>query len=98
MGLLDGKKPGEKPGPAGHGLNPGGKPGPASQGAAGGARPILNKPAPASKPAEEYYTVVAGDTLTKIANKYGTTVDQLQSWNNIKNVNLINVGQKLRVK
>lgn len=45
-----------------------------------------------------YYTVVSGDNLTKIANKYGTTVNQLVSWNNITNPNLIYPGQKLRVK
>ena len=45
-----------------------------------------------------YYTVVSGDNLTKIANKYGTTVNQLVSWNNIANPNLIYPGQKLRVK
>ena len=45
-----------------------------------------------------YYTVKAGDTLSGIAKKYNTTVNQLASWNNIKNVNLIYVGQKLRVK
>ncbi len=47
---------------------------------------------------EEYYIVKKGDTLTKIAKKYNTPVNQLVSWNNIKNANLINVGQKLRVK
>ena len=46
----------------------------------------------------EYYTVVSGDNLTKIANKYGTTVNQLVSWNNIANPDLIYAGQKLRVK
>lgn len=45
-----------------------------------------------------YYVVKSGDTLSAIARKYGTTVNQLASWNNIKNVNLIYVGQKLRVK
>lgn len=45
-----------------------------------------------------YYTVKAGDTLSEIAQKYNTTVKQLASWNNIKNVDLIHVGQKLRVK
>ena len=45
-----------------------------------------------------YYTVVSGDNLTKIANRYGTTVNQLVSWNNIANANLIYPGQKLRVK
>ena len=47
---------------------------------------------------KEYYIVKKGDTLTKIAKKYKTTVKQLAKWNNIKNVNVIKVGQKLRVK
>lgn len=45
-----------------------------------------------------YYTVVTGDNLTKIANRYGTTVNRLVAWNNISNPNLIYPGQKLRVK
>lgn len=49
-------------------------------------------------PKIEYYTIQSGDTLTKIAKKYGTTVNQLVSWNNIKNKNLIYAGQKIRVK
>jgi len=49
------------------------------------------------KPNVEYYIVQKGDNLTKIAKKYGTTVNQLVAWNNIKNKNLINIGQKLRV-
>lgn len=51
-----------------------------------------------SSSSSTYYTVVSGDTLSKIAARYGTTVNQLVSWNNIKNANLIYVGQKLRVK
>lgn len=47
---------------------------------------------------EEYYTVVSGDNLTRIANRYGTTVNQLVAWNGIKNPNLIHPGQRLRVK
>ena len=47
---------------------------------------------------KEYYTVKKGDTLSAIAKKYGTTVNQLVKWNNIKNANLIYAGQKLRVK
>ena len=45
-----------------------------------------------------YYTVQKNDNLTKIAKKYGTTVNQLVAWNNIANPNLIYTGQKLRVK
>jgi LysM repeat protein len=41
------------------------------------------------------YTVRAGDTLAKIAARYGTTVWRL-AWNNgIKNYNRIYVGQRL---
>lgn len=45
-----------------------------------------------------YYTVKPGDCLSVIAQKYGTTVSQLKSWNGISNPNLIYAGQKLRVK
>ncbi len=47
---------------------------------------------------DKYYTVKSGDTLSYIAYKYNTTVDKLVSLNNIKNRNLIYVGQRLRVK
>lgn len=46
----------------------------------------------------QYYTIKSGDTLSEIAQKYGTTVKQLQSWNKIKNANVIYAGQKIRVK
>lgn len=59
---------------------------------------IVNSKISANQPKAEYYTVKKGDTLGKIAKKYGTTVDQLVKWNNIKNKNLIYTGQKLRVK
>lgn len=45
--------------------------------------------------ANTYYTVKKGDTLSGIAKKYGTTVAYLAKLNNIKNVNLIYVNQKL---
>lgn len=43
------------------------------------------------------YTVKSGDTLSKIANKYGVTVSHIAEMNNITNVNLIYPGQKLRI-
>ena len=63
----------------------------------GGSAPAP-APKPAPKPSAQYYTVVRGDNLTKIAKRYGTTVNQLVAWNGIKNPNLIYPGQKLRVK
>lgn len=44
------------------------------------------------------YTVKKGDTLSGIARKYGTTVKKIAADNGIKNVNLIRVGQKLKIK
>lgn len=46
----------------------------------------------------KYYTVKAGDTLSKIAKAYNTTVAKLVKLNNIDNPNLIYTGDKLRVK
>jgi flagellum-specific peptidoglycan hydrolase FlgJ len=46
----------------------------------------------------QVYIVKKGDTLTAIAKKYNTTVQNLVKLNNIKNPDLILVGQKLRLK
>lgn len=43
------------------------------------------------------YTVRAGDTLSGIAARYGTTWQHLQQINGIRNANLIRVGQVLRI-
>lgn len=43
------------------------------------------------------YTVVKGDTLHRIAKRFGTTVDILVKINKIKNRNLIHVGQVLLI-
>ena len=44
-----------------------------------------------------YYTVVLGDTLGKVANRFGVTVDELVKLNNLSNPNLIYVGTVLKV-
>lgn len=45
---------------------------------------------------EEVYTVKSGDTLYSIASKYGLSVSELKSLNNLSNNNL-SIGQKLIV-
>ena len=55
-------------------------------------------PVPPKPPIADTYTVVKGDNLTRIAARYGTTVAELVRINAIKNANLINVGQVLKLK
>ena len=43
------------------------------------------------------YTVKKGDTLSAIAQKYGTTVKAIAAENKISDVNMIRVGQKLKI-
>jgi membrane-bound lytic murein transglycosylase D len=52
----------------------------------------------ASKPAAPggFYTVVRGDTLSRIASRFGASVAQLTQWNNLKSTQPA-VGQKLAV-
>lgn len=45
-----------------------------------------------------YYTIQSGDCLSLIAERFGTTVDNLVSLNGIKNRDLIFAGTTIRVK
>ena len=44
------------------------------------------------------YTIQAGDTLQKIADNYGTTVEDIARDNNIQDVNMIIAGNSLNIK
>jgi lipoprotein NlpD len=56
-------------------------------------------PSPATEPdgRPQTYTVKRGDTLYAIALDHGLDYRELAAWNNIENINLIHVGQVLRV-
>lgn len=74
-------------------------------------KPIINKPvvkepvkeikpiisAPDTKHAYEYYIVKSGDSLSKIANVYNTTVDRIVKLNGINNPDSLSIGQKLLI-
>lgn len=49
------------------------------------------------KPAVNVYIVKKGDTLSKIAAEYRTTVQKLVMLNGIKNANLIHIGQEIKL-
>jgi LysM repeat protein len=49
-------------------------------------------------PAEDVmYTVVAGDTLGRIAERFGLTVEQIAAANNLTSVHTLDVGQQLLI-
>ncbi len=62
--------------------------------------PVNQQPQAPSQPVAsgDTYTVKAGDTLSGIAARYGTTYQELARINNIANPNVIFVGQVLNVK
>ena len=62
------------------------------------SKPVEQQTRPISTEANITYIVKAGDTLSGIAKKFVTTVDELVRINNIKNPNLIYVGQQLKIK
>lgn len=59
--------------------------------------PTTSQPSTTTNNSETVYTVVAGDTLSGIASRYGTTYQKLAEYNGIANPNLIIVGQKIRI-
>lgn len=45
-----------------------------------------------------YYIVKPGDTLSKIADDYAITIDEIMTLNNISDPNAIEVGQRLLIQ
>jgi murein DD-endopeptidase MepM/ murein hydrolase activator NlpD len=58
-------------------------------------KPVSVAPTP---PVPGTYTVVKGDSLSRIASRNGTTVAELVRINDIKNANAINVGQVIKLR
>lgn len=67
---------------------------PASASKPAGKAPTTHKPATTSK----VYTVRSGDTVSRIAGKYGVTVADIVSANHLRNASIIYVGQRLVIK
>ncbi|WP_413305661.1 LysM peptidoglycan-binding domain-containing protein [Bacillus sp. 1P10SD] len=57
---------------------------------------VSNEPIDVQAPQTNTYTVVSGDALIKIGNRFNVTVDELKQWNNLTNT-IIYVGQVLKV-
>lgn len=53
--------------------------------------------APVTAPTAQTHTVVSGDTLFGIAQKYGTTTASLYAWNSLSSASIIYPGQSITV-
>lgn len=66
-----------------------------------GGGTVTNPPAPTPQPAPQpggtFYTVQPGDTLTRIALRFGVSVQSLALANGLSNINVIFVGQQLTI-
>lgn len=62
-----------------------------------GSVPTPTPPAPSPAPDYVTYVIQPGDTLSEIAERFGTSYQTLASLNNISDPNLIYAGQTLRI-
>ncbi len=61
-----------------------------------GRETIFSATAKPGDPLTEYYTIVPGDSLFKIAKRFDITAELLARINNIRNVNLIQAGRRIK--
>jgi LysM repeat protein len=59
------------------------------------ATPVPATLAPTPTAAPRTYVVQGGDTLSLIANRFGTSVEALRIANGLKSADVINIGQVL---
>jgi nucleoid-associated protein YgaU len=59
--------------------------------------PSRRPPASPTAAVVESYTVRSGDTLSEIAERYGTTVEELQRVNSLGTSTLLRIGQELKL-
>ncbi|GAA5483479.1 LysM peptidoglycan-binding domain-containing protein [Haloferula sargassicola] len=61
------------------------------------AAPATTAPQPEAAAKPVYHTVKAGESLSKIATRHGTTTTKLVKLNGLRNAGLIRVGQRLQI-
>jgi LysM repeat protein len=56
---------------------------------------VVEEPTPAPIEQDTVHTVVAGDTLFKIATQYGVSLDDITAVNDIPDINRLEIGQQI---
>ncbi len=74
-----------------------GSPTPGASGTPAGTATPSASPTPSATPTSTTYAVKSGDTLTGIADQFGTTPEAIQRANNITNATGLQIGQQLTI-
>ena len=74
-----------------------GSPTPGASGTPAATQTPSASPTPSATPTSTTYAVKSGDTLTGIADQFGTTPEAIQRANNITNATGLQIGQQLTI-
>jgi LysM repeat protein len=65
--------------------------------AAAAVAAALEEPEVPAQPLDRIYVVVAGDVLSRIAQRFAVTVEAIAAYNELSNPNALRIGQELRI-
>lgn len=57
---------------------------------------VTAKSTPVSPSATTYHTVAKGETMFRVSQIYGVTIEQIQQWNNLTDTG-VKMGQKIKI-
>ncbi len=69
----------------------------AAEEAAAAVAAALEEPEVPAQPLDQIYVVVAGDVLSRIAQRFAVTVEAIAAYNELSNPNALRIGQELRI-
>ena len=69
----------------------------AAEEAAAAVAAALEEPEVPAQPLDRIYVVVAGDVLSRIAQRFAVTVEAIAAYNELSNPNALRIGQELRI-
>ncbi|MCY3918815.1 MAG: LysM domain-containing protein [Chloroflexi bacterium] len=69
----------------------------AAEEAAAAVAAALEEPEVPTQPLDRIYVVVAGDVLSRIAQRFAVTVEAIAAYNELSNPNALRIGQELRI-
>lgn len=57
---------------------------------------VSTKPAAGTKATVSYHTIAKGETMYRVSQQYGVSIEQIKEWNNLKDTG-VQLGQKIKI-